>query len=271
MKKLILAACFTVMAGFAFATDINLKIDGVSSYTRTEYSVTSKFGDYFRSVTGKQVHNFINGIETEVLTHNSKDEVTDRVVYKYDSEFNLSNVIYLDSAGNEMMKVEYEYLDGELKSYSEFNEDGSFTAKTIFKKESNRVEQNDYDAAGKLQSKFITKVNGDELPVEYVVYNGDGSLAQYEKFFYDESKRISMKEVYGPENTIVEKTYYRYDSNGNLSELQLYDGEEKLRQRHVVKNDAYGNPVRISIYDVAEKFGTVVNELVSMSDYSYTR
>mgnify|MGYP003304796182 CR=1 FL=1 len=100
----------------------------------------------------------------------AKDEVTDRVVYKYDSEFNLSNVVYLDSAGNEMMKVEYEYLDGELKSYSEFNEDGNFAAKTIFKYDSNRVEQNDYDSTGKLQSKFITKINADENPVEFHPY-----------------------------------------------------------------------------------------------------
>ena len=31
-----------------------------------------------------------------------------------------------------------------------------------------------------------------------------------------------------------------------------------------------GNPVRISYYDVAEKFGTTVNELSRIEDFSYS-
>ena len=51
--------------------------------------------------------------------------------------------------------------------------------------------------------------------------------------------------------------------------MSIYENG-KIKERRIYKNDALGNPVRISYYDVAEKFGTTVNELSRIEDFSYT-
>ena len=70
MKKILSGVLALVLAGSAFALDSeNFIPEGtVASYTKTEYAVSTKFGDYFRSVAAKHVHVFANGLKKDHLT-----------------------------------------------------------------------------------------------------------------------------------------------------------------------------------------------------------
>ena len=62
---------------------------------------------------------------------------------------------------------------------------------------------------------------------------------------------------------------FRYASNGSLSEITTYDSNKQVTKRTLIKYDAKGNANKVSEYAVAEKFGTTVNELTAMSEYSF--
>ena len=66
-----------------------------------------------------------------------------------------------------------------------------------------------------------------------------------------------------------EKKIFRYAANGTLSEITTYDNTKQVTNRIIIKYDAGGNVSKVSEYNIAQKFGTTVNELVSMSEYSY--
>ena len=62
---------------------------------------------------------------------------------------------------------------------------------------------------------------------------------------------------------------FRYGTNGSLNEITTYDADKQVIKRTLLKYDDKGNVNKISEYDVAEKFGTTVNELVAMSEFSF--
>ena len=67
----------------------------------------------------------------------------------------------------------------------------------------------------------------------------------------------------------TEKKVFRYAANGTLSEITTYDNTKQVTNRIMVKYDAGGNVTRVSEYNIAQKFGTTVNELISMSEFVY--
>ena len=176
MKKIILIAslCAFAAAGI-FANDSFTPAGSVSSYTKTTYNVTSKFGEYFRSVAVKDVHVFnSSGLETEVAYYYGKDEPGDKVTFTYDVSRNLTGATYTDAAGAVVTKVSREYQsDGMIKSESEFNAAGVLTGKTIYKYEPSKSTESYYDEKGALLSRNIT------------TYTADGKVSQIDSYFAD--------------------------------------------------------------------------------------
>ena len=54
-----------------------------------------------------------------------------------------------------------------------------------------------------------------------------------------------------------------------MNEITTYDSNKQVIKRTLLKYDAKGNVNKVSEYDVAEKFGTTVNDLVAMSEFSF--
>ena len=85
-KTMIFLAVATLSAQiFAFDSEATLKpTTPIGGYTKIDYQITEKFGDYYRSPRAKFVHMFdANGRETEATELTSKDTVVDRITYKY--------------------------------------------------------------------------------------------------------------------------------------------------------------------------------------------
>ena len=54
-----------------------------------------------------------------------------------------------------------------------------------------------------------------------------------------------------------------------MNEITTYNVSKQVIKRTLLKYDAKGNVNKVSEYDVAEKFGTTVNELSAMSEYTF--
>ena len=49
----------------------------------------------------------------------------------------------------------------------------------------------------------------------------------------------------------------------------LDNNADKVKNRLVIKHDSIGNVVKMSEYYIADKFGTTLNELISMTEFVY--
>ena len=89
MKKFIATAISLCLGISAFAFDGSAFLApaaGVKSYIKTDYLVSSKFGEYFRTPNVKYQHvfnNFGQEVENTELTVDGK--IVDKIVYEYDA------------------------------------------------------------------------------------------------------------------------------------------------------------------------------------------
>ena len=273
MKKIILTAAALLITAGAFALDSeNLKVQGdFSSYTKTEYSVTSKFGDYFRTPAAKYVHVYNStGLKTEVSTYNAKEILVDKVSYSYDISRNLVAEVFTDANANVTSKVEYTYqADGKLKDTTTYDAAGVLTGKIIMKYTDSETVESFYDGEGALLGKVISMA--DEKGNVGVIYNygADGALISKEVRSYLENGKLFQVECFDSNTNPTGKTLYVYDETSTLREIQNYNGAGTIQERIIYKMDENGNPSKITSYSVGMKFGAVANELQSIVEYVF--
>lgn len=275
MKKLIFAVAAILAATVAFAyDDTSFSPKGnLSSYTKTEFSVTSKFGEYYRTPVLKHVHVYdADGYETSVSSYNAKDALLDKTSFKYTSSLDLSQVAFTDSDGSVVWTESYFYnSDGTVEHMDRNDASGYLQGRTIYKYDENKVVEDVYAGDGSLISKTIynkVMVADSSRNGEVIVYNADGSLNQKTVYTYLESGLVSQVEVLDASGNSTGKTLYKYNANV-LKEIQDYDMMGVLVQRTIYKMDAKGNPTSINTYAVAEKFGETVNEITGIETYVY--
>lgn len=275
MKKFITVTLAAFIAFTAFAADSETfkPVGNISSYTQSEFNITTKFGDYYRTASSKFLHilNPKTGLEVEVNEYTSKDALISKVSYDYDTSLNLVSTKLYNENEELVLKTDVTYNDeGKKKDESDYDEDGNLTARTIYKYEDGKTDKSYYTAQGKLLEKSIIKYNGN-LISEVFTYADDGSLTEREVYSYTDDGKILAIESYNYNNDYDGKQTWRYNDKGQILEQQYYNAANVLTGRDVYtyKNDVNGNPSRISRYNVAEKFGSTVNELYFVTDYSY--
>ncbi len=281
MKKLLIAAAMVALTGLAFAFDTeDFTLSGsLSKYTRTDYTIVSKFGTTYRSASVKYVHNFDTlGRETECLGYNSKDALVDKITYSYNSAGKLEGSLFANAEGKKLWSTKVEYdSSGRISSESEFDQEDKLAGKTIFeyndkdvaKGKDTKVTESYYDGDGKLLTRTISTRDKQGKVTESCRYYGDGSLDQKDLYTYQDNKLTQIEYVESDGKT-HSRHVYRYDTKGFLSEIQVYNSNNVLYQREIYKPDAQGNPTTISVYAVSEKFGGTVSELQTQSGFTYT-
>ena len=267
MKKIISIA-FVAALGFSmFAADIftYVPLKGeVRTYTKTEYSIASKFGNYFRTPSLKTKHLFENGKEIESSEVTPKEILQNKITSVYDESGKLREQSYINSESELVWKHSYVYNSEGLKSeVSEFDAKNTLKSKTIYIYDrGNLVDETIYDSDGALVWKTTYKYNAMGTLEVLSEYSADGKLSSQETYAYNELGGIDSI-------TIYEKFNDRYGAENQLGEITTYDNNKQVTNRLLIKYDADGNVARVSEYNVAEKFGTIVNELIAMSEYSY--
>jgi hypothetical protein len=275
MKKTILTALIALAAfgAFAFDSEAFTPTGKISSYTKTDYTVTTKFGDYFRSPAAKYVHVYdASGLEIETSEYNAKDVLIDKIVYQYDTSRNLVSSIFYDSTNKLVWKTLMVYdATGKVKEESEFDKDNKLTGKTLYKYDGQKIDESYYNADGVLLSKTITTLNNKNKKGEVFAYLDDGTLDQHEVYTYNDNGSIAQIEVFDFDELLLEKVVYVYTNNNALSEEKMYDAKGVLGERKIYKYDAASgvNPSKITTYTVQQKFGGTVTEMESISEFAY--
>lgn len=273
MKKTLFILAVGAIAAqlFAFDPEVSLKpIGTVGEYTKTDYQITEKFGDYYRSPRAKYVHVFdANGRETESSELTSKDALVDHITYKYEGN-NLVERVCTDSDGKVSWKMVATYdANGNKIDESEFNSSDNLVNRTIWKINGKQADESYYNADGALLSKIITKYDDQDRIAEVAQYQASGKLEEKAAYTYNDAGKLSEVAYTNSVGAQSKKIVYRFDASYQITEEQTYNSANKLIVRVIYKYDASGNIIKTTTYNVAEKFGTTVNELAGIAEYSY--
>ena len=274
MKKILAFVCAASMSLSLFALDIFNYVPvvgNVRNYTETNFAISSKFGNYFRTPNAKVLHTLNkDGQETEFTELTAKDAVISKTVNTYDVYGNLTAQTCYDAEQNIIWKSETTYKGSNKADISEYGKDNILKSKIIFTYTDNLLtDETGYDGEGALIWKTIYKY--DEAGKVSIMdeYNADGSLSIETSYAYADDGKIASIAVFDAESRTTEKKVFRYAANGTLSEITSYNNDEEITKRLTVKYDNGGNVSKLSEYEIAQKFGTTVNELVSMSEFTY--
>ena len=277
MKKILAAVFAASLSLSVFGLDVMDYVplkDGVKSYTCTEYSIATKFGDYFKTITGKVTHTIdAAGNDAESVQYSPRGNLENTVKTTYDSMGNtLNQTLY--GANNELIwKTEFVYKKGAKTEANDYDADGNLKNKTIYKYDNNLlVDETGYDARGALVWKTINKYDEAGRISKECNYLADGALDSETIYTYkDDGKIDTITTLETMED--AKQWVFRYSAAGLLTEITVYNVLEsgnKVCERIIIKYDDKGCVSKVSDYNIAEKFGGTVNELFYMAEYTYT-
>lgn len=275
MKK----ACTAVLAAgmcvslFAFDVETYLPLKGtVKSYTRTDYSVTSKFGDYFRTPETKMTHILDNaGLETESSEMTPRDVVQNKVQNSYDATGKLTAQAGYNADGALIWKSVITYAaNGNKTDISEYGKDGALKGKTLYAYNGTKLaDETYYNGDGTIAWKTTYAYNdAGQVSVESYYY-ADGSLDEERDYAYTPAGKIDSIAYLNGYGTVTSRETFRYGTDGVLNEITTSGADGKTTKRMLLKYDTAGNLAKISTYTVSRKFGTAVTELADISEISY--
>ena len=274
MKKIITLIAAAAMSFSLFGLDIfnYVQINGnVKNYTQIDYDIGSKFGNLTRTPVLKTITTLDNsGRAVDITELSARDAVLSKITSKYDVYGNLTEQFAYDADSKLLWRNVNTYNNGQKADVSEYDKNGLLRAKTIFQYSEGRLaDETGYDGDGALLWKIIYKYNAAGKLADVFEYSADGSLDVQETYTYSDDGKIESLVTYDAFTGETEKQVFRYASNGTLSEITTYDAAKQVTNRIIIKYDAGGNVSKVSEYNVAQKFGSTVNELIAMSEYTY--
>ena len=274
MKKLLAMALAAEFAVSLFAADIftYAPLTGkIKSFTETEFSIASKFGNYFRTPSAKYLHILNeNNKEVELDEMTPRDVVINKNVSVYNADGTLSGQTYENANGELICKSVIAYKDGLKVDLSEYDAKENLKDRTIYTYENNLlVDETSYTSEGALVWKTIYKYNTSGKIETVCDYSSDGKLSEQKNYTYNETGALDTITYYDSFMGTQTQEVFRYGTNNVLNEITTYDNTKRVTKRVLLKYDTTGNINKVSEYEVAEKFGTTVNELVAMSEYVY--
>ncbi len=277
MKKIVFACAAFVMSLSVFAKDITALIPlkaGVKEYTVVEYSINTRFGEYYKTPSSKVVHKIDaggNDVENTQYSGRGVPEIT--IKSSFDS---LGNPLVSEGftpSGELIYKTEYVYSKGRKTEINDYDVNGDLKNKTIFKYEEDQlIDESGYDSKGALLWKTIYEYDLENRVTRVFEYYSNGSLDCDKKITYREDGRPESSFIHDSLEGDTQKVF-RYNADNLMTEITMYtasDSDSKVYERVILKYDDDGNVIKVSDYAVSEKFGGTVNELVYMADYTYS-
>ena len=275
MKKVFLSGLLIACGIFAFAFDDSpfMRPNGSpKSYTQTDFTITTKFGDYFRTPAVKFKH-IINedGLEIESAEYSVTGQLVDKIVYEYTADKQIASQSCFDASGNLSWKVSATFdKNGKKIEENEYDAKGLLLGKTIYKYDSpNTVDETYYNSQGNLIWKNTYLYNAEKKLMETSAYFSTGALDVKKVFVYNSDGTISEINSYNSLNEQVERETNTYNSDGLLTERAVFGDDGKRRSRVFYKYDANKNVIKKTTYNISQKFGSTVNEMAGQSDFEY--
>ncbi|MBR5096999.1 MAG: hypothetical protein IK094_07850 [Treponema sp.] len=275
MKKLSLSVLLIAFGFFAFAFDDSpfMKPNGEpKSYLQTDFTITTKFGDYFRTPAVKYKHTFnADGLEIESAEYSVTGQLASKMLYEYTADKQLASQSCCDADGNLFWKVSAVFdKNGKKTEENEYDAKGALLGKTIYKYEgSDSIDETYYNSRGDLIWKNTYKYNSEQKLVENCSYFANGNLDVKKIYVYSPDGKLTEINSYNHLNEQIAREVNIYNADGLLSEYAVYGSDGKRRSRVFYKYDAKKNVIKQTTYNIAQKFGNTVNEMVGQSDFEY--
>lgn len=275
MKKVLLTAIILTSGFFAFAFDDSpfMKPNGSpKSYTQTEFTITTKFGDYFRTPATKYKHTFNDlGLEIESAEYSILGQLVSKIVYEYTADKQLASQACYDGDSKLVWKINGVFdKNGKKTEENEYDSKGVLIGKTIYKYDSpDSIDETYYNSQGDLIWKNTYTYNSEKKLAESCSYFSNGSLDVKKVYVYNPDGTLSEIDSYNYLNEKVGREVNVYNSEGLLGEYAVFGADGKRRSRIFYKYDDNKNMIKMTTYNIAQKFGNTVNEMVSQSDFEY--
>ena len=274
MKKLLSFIAVAALCTSLFGLDIlsYAPVSGnVKNFTQTDFTITSKFGNYFRTPNTKIVRTLnTSGKEVELVELSPKDAVIEKITSSYDALGNLTEQNCYNAKQELIWKTVTTYNGKQKVDCSEYGKDGTLKEKIIYTYQNgNLVDETGYDGEGALIWKIVTKHDEANRVSVISEYCADGSLDKETTYVYAKNGKIDSITVYDTLKMTKEQLVFKYAQDGTISQITTYDDTKEIIYRVIVKYDSVGNVAKVSEYAIAQKFGTTVNDLVSVTEFTY--
>lgn len=201
-----------------------------------------------------------DGNRTDFRSYNRKGELARRIVMTFEGRRMIEAINY-DGAGKMWLRIVNVYdEEGQVKERASYNNDGSLSSKTDFKRNNKGqvIESSEYSAEGILMEETNNKYQGRDLQVsERKIYDATGSLRSTEVYeapnkqttiTWNRDGSVASKSVrvnqeishYGPDGSFQKATMISRDRL--LDEVMLnQDGSTKRESQVPDEVDAYEN------------------------------
>lgn len=275
MKKVLISALVFAAGFLAFAFDDSpfMKPNGApKSYTQTEFTISTKFGDYFRTPAVKYKHTFNEaGLEIESAEYSVAGQLASKIVYEYGPDKQIASQSCYDGEGNLFWKVSAVFdKNGKRIEENEYDSKGALLGKTIYKYDGpDSIDETYYNSRGDLIWKNTYKYNSEQKLVENCSYFSNGTLDIKKIFVYSTDGKLAEINSYNQLNEQIAREVNIYNAEGLLTEYAVYGSDGKRRSRIFYKYDDKKNVIKQTTYNIAQKFGNTVNEMVGQSDFEY--
>lgn len=270
MKKILTVGFLALISSSLFAINVfkYVPFEGsVKSYSQTDYSIASRYGNFFRTPELKVVHIYENGKEVESSEYTPRDVLINKIISTYDSKGNLIEQKCVNEDSELIWKNVITYKNGKKTEISEFDKNNKEINRTIFTYNGDFLcDESLYDSEGALISKTIYKKENNQETVSN--YFSDGSLDTEEVITYSDDGSVESIVRFSSISDGLETDIFRY-TDGKLTEVTTYNQDKQVINRLVIKYDSVGNISRLSDYEVLKKFGTTVNELAAQTDFVF--
>jgi len=242
------------------------------SYTQTEFTITTKFGDYFRTPSIKYKHTFNDdGLEIESGEYSISGQLASKIVYEYTEDKQLASQSCYDGEENLFWKVVGVFdKNGKKIEENEYDAKGALLGKTIYKYDDpDTIDETYYNSQGDLIWKNTYVYNSEKKLTENCSYFANGALDVKRLYVYNTDGSLSEINSYNYLNEQISREANIYNSDGLLIEHAVYGADGKRKSRVFYKYDDKKNVVKQTSYNIAQKFGNTVNEMVGQSDFDY--
>ncbi|MBO4546671.1 MAG: hypothetical protein J5700_03745, partial [Treponema sp.] len=250
MKKVLLSALIATAGFLAFAFDDSpfMKPNGEpKSYTQTEFTISTKFGDYFRIPAVRYKHTFNDaGLEIESAEYSVAGQLATKIVYEYAADKQIASQSCYDADGNLFWKVCSVFdKNGKKAEENEYDSKGALLGKTIYKYEgSDTIDETYYNSRGDLIWKNTYKYNTEQKLVENCAYFANGTLDVKKIYVYAPDGKLAEINSYNHLNEQVAREVNIYNTEGLLAEYAVYGPDGKRRTRIFYKYDAKKNVIK---------------------------
>lgn len=274
MKKLLSFVLAAALSTSLFALDVlsYAPVTGnVKNFTQTNFAISSKFGNYFRTPSSKIVRTLnALGKEVELVELSPKDTVIEKITSSYDPLGNLTEQSCYNSKQELIWKSVTTYNGKQKIDCSEYGNDGLLKGKIIYTYQNgNLVDETGYDSEGALIWKIVTKYDEANRVSDVCEYCADGSLDRETTYNYAKNGKLESYVTFDVYKGTKEQIVFKYAQDGSVSQITTYDATDEIVYRVIIKYDSIGNLAKVSEYEIAQKFGTTVNDLVSVTEYTY--